>query len=144
MNRLWVIRMCDLFLGIPSLLLDRDPTSKDRRKLYGGAGSHRIRNKYGVEYRSLSNFWVSRPSLVELIYNLATVAVRIVMVDKINEHIWNNEINPDKMRTTINNMDIGNVDKFMVVVAKYVGPELMTRIYNEATKPYTGDLSAWE
>lgn len=45
----------DIFLGLPSVILDRD---NQRRKLYGQAGSYR--NKpYGIEYRVLSNFWLS-------------------------------------------------------------------------------------
>lgn len=46
--------MCDYFLGLPSLLLDTDTR---RRELYGKAGAMRAKG-YGMEYRTLSNFWV--------------------------------------------------------------------------------------
>lgn len=46
--------MCDLFLGMTSLLMDNDTR---RRKLYGQAGSVRFKD-YGIEYRTLSNFWI--------------------------------------------------------------------------------------
>lgn len=144
MNRVWVIRMCDLFLGIPSVLLDKDPTSKERRKLYGGAGSHRIRNKYGVEYRALSNFWVSRPSLVELIYELASVAVRVVMIDKIHENIWGSEVSPEEVRSAINSMDVEKAKSFMGVVEKYVGADIMQKIYQEIDKPFHNGLEDWD
>ncbi len=49
-----VIKAMDIFLGVPSIFLDGD---KERRKLYGGAGAHRVK-PYGVEYRTLSNFWL--------------------------------------------------------------------------------------
>lgn len=47
----------DLYLGVPSVLLDQDV---ERRELYGKAGAYR--NKpYGIEYRTLSNFWIHTP-----------------------------------------------------------------------------------
>lgn len=46
--------LCDYMLGLPSLLEDDNDL---RRKLYGKAGA--IRNKeYGIEYRTLSNYWI--------------------------------------------------------------------------------------
>lgn len=59
----------DVFLGLPSLLLDKDETSARRRELYGKAGCHRPK-PYGVEYRSLGNFWVAHPELTRLVYLL--------------------------------------------------------------------------
>jgi len=45
----------DIFLGVPSVLMDKD---QRRRELYGQAGSYRMK-PYGIEYRVLSNFWLS-------------------------------------------------------------------------------------
>ena len=49
-----VIRAMDLFLGIDSITKDKGTL---RRQLYGKAGCFRFK-KYGVEYRTLSNFWI--------------------------------------------------------------------------------------
>lgn len=49
-----IVRAMDLFLGIPSILLDEDT---ERKKMYGKAGAYREK-PYGVEYRVLSNFWI--------------------------------------------------------------------------------------
>lgn len=59
-----VIRAMDLFLGVPSTQLDAGTL---RRKLYGGAGAFRPKS-YGVEYRTLSNFWIFSDKLIEWAY----------------------------------------------------------------------------
>lgn len=53
-DQLHAIRAMDLYLGVPSVLLDG---GIERRKLYGKAGAFRPK-PYGVEYRTLSNFWI--------------------------------------------------------------------------------------
>ena len=47
-------KACDLFLGVPSILVTK---KSERRSLYGKAGAIRIK-EYGVEYRTLSNWWL--------------------------------------------------------------------------------------
>jgi hypothetical protein len=69
-----IIRMMDLFVGLPSVYLDNDPTSKKRKELYGQAGRFR-KPKHGAEYRSLSNFWLSSPRFVGLAHDLTSLAV---------------------------------------------------------------------
>lgn len=59
-----MIKLFDLFLGVPSILLDTD---KERRLLYGKAGCFRIKS-YGFEYRTLSNFWLKNQTLVNWVF----------------------------------------------------------------------------
>lgn len=54
-----VIKVMDLFLGVPAIILDHDTK---RRELYGKAGCYRIKS-FGLEYRSLSNFWIATDEL---------------------------------------------------------------------------------
>ena len=54
----------DLFLGLRSLEWDKDKT---RRQLYGNPGAMRLK-PYGVEYRVLSNMWLSKEALVRFVY----------------------------------------------------------------------------
>jgi len=54
-DKIEVVKLCDLFLGVPSILVDHEGGL--RRQLYGKAGAYRTK-AYGVEYRTLSNFWV--------------------------------------------------------------------------------------
>lgn len=70
-----IIRACDLFMGIPSVLMD---TGVLRKQLYGKAGACRVK-PYGVEYRTLSNFWVFDSRLVEWVYNNTERALDAVL-----------------------------------------------------------------
>ncbi len=54
----------DLFLGLPSLFFDDDVK---RREMYGKAGAFRPKS-YGLEYRTLSNKWVSSKKLMSWAY----------------------------------------------------------------------------
>lgn len=49
-----IVQLMDLHLGIPSVLMDGGTM---RKELYGKAGAMRFK-PYGLEYRTLSNFWV--------------------------------------------------------------------------------------
>ena len=60
-----VIRTVDGFLGIASVLMD---VGTERRKFYGKAGACRVK-PYGVEYRTLSNFWIFKPELCQWVWN---------------------------------------------------------------------------
>jgi len=69
-----IIQAMDLFLGVPSVLLDPDT---DRRKVYGKAGDYRLKI-YGVEYRSLSTFWTENDELINWAFESALKAIEFV------------------------------------------------------------------
>lgn len=69
-----VARAMDVFLGIPSLLLDTDRT---RRQLYGKAGAFRPK-PYGMEYRTLSNFWIRSEALRKWAYKQTHKAIEFL------------------------------------------------------------------
>lgn len=62
--------MMDVYLGIPSVILDDD---KERRRLYGKAGAFRFK-PYGIEYRTLSNFWIRSKELIGWAYDNTILA----------------------------------------------------------------------
>ena len=64
-------RACDLHMGVPAVLMD---DGADRKKLYGKAGAIRFK-PYGVEYRTLSNFWIFNPDLIRWIWKSADRAL---------------------------------------------------------------------
>jgi len=95
-NPVEVVRAMDLFLGVPSITLDHNGVQ--RRKLYGKAGAFRIK-PYGVEYRTLSNFWIFSDNLIKWAYEGTQQALDFVSTGKnipeehgnlINECINNN------------------------------------------------------
>ena len=73
-----IVAMLDVFVGNTSVLLDRDKKAAERRELYGRAGEFRLK-PYGLEYRTLSNFWLHSPHLVTLILGLCDTAVSLVV-----------------------------------------------------------------
>ena len=144
-DRIWVIRIADLLLGIPSLYLDKDPSSKDRRKLYGLAGSHRSCENWGVEYRVLGNFWLMRPSFVGLIYDLSQRCVVLGLDEEVRERIWEEEINPDDLRDTINTWNMRKADKYLKIAQKYVPGTVWEEFLRETKQEYRNNFyQQWE
>lgn len=71
------IQLMDCFHGVVSVLLDTTPGSVERRELYGKAGAYR-RPKFGLEYRSLSNYWIFDERLILLQYKLSETVLRLM------------------------------------------------------------------
>ncbi len=67
----------DVVVGNTCVLLDRDPLTSERRKVYGRAGEFRM-PKYGLEYRTLSNFWLRSYPLMSFVFGMARVGISIV------------------------------------------------------------------
>lgn len=121
-----VVKMLDIFLGIPGVLLDPDPTAPARRKLYGKAGAHRPK-PYGVEYRALGNFWVRSPGLASLIYELADVAVRLTHEGQSKKVI--ESIGAKTVVGIINNSNVKLAAKTIrKELAPYLPKEMLARI----------------
>lgn len=66
-----VVKYMDLFLGLPAVILDED---RERKQHYGNAGRCRVK-EYGVEYRTLSNFWLKNEDLLNFVYQQVQKAI---------------------------------------------------------------------
>lgn len=99
-SRIRAIRIMDIFVGCASVLMDRDPTSVERRKLYGKAGEFRP-TPYGIEYRVLSPYFLSHPKLVEIVTQLADYAMKHLENDTDLDVIA--ELDRDSIVSCINN-----------------------------------------
>ena len=154
---LHIVRMMDLFVAIPSLFLDTDLTSKMRRKVYGKAGTHRI-PEHGVEYRTLSNFWLSSPELFGLIYDLSAFAVDFVMQGS-HKKFWHTDeklLEDDVslafkcsgydvkcLQNCINLCDHKQAEKFMLFVSNYLPSNLVGEIERLSNKRLQDPYQAW-
>ena len=63
-------QLCDVYLGLYSVLYDTDII---RQQYYGIPGSMRFKD-YGIEYRTMSNWWISSPETQALVFDGAIKA----------------------------------------------------------------------
>jgi hypothetical protein len=84
-----IVKMSDVFITIPTLKYENREAAILRRGMYGSAGSFRYK-PYGVEYRTLSSFWIGDEEKTREIYHRASG-----ISSKINEDILN-DIDKDK------------------------------------------------
>ena len=80
-QQLDMVKAMDATVGLGSVLLDFDT---ERKKLYGKAGCFRFR-EYGIEYRSLSNFWIKSDESLKWAWNTTMKAIDLVNSGKIEE-----------------------------------------------------------
>lgn len=106
-----LVRALDLFLGVPSLYLD--PDKKRREVGYGKAGSHRSK-PYGVEYRTLSNFWMKTEELQEWLYRNVERAITWLQTPE-NRELIEEDYFPLCLlvEETINKSDYAKADKLI-------------------------------
>lgn len=71
------VTMLDLIVGNTCVLIDRDAGNIERRRVYGKAGEYRL-PKHGLEYRTLSNFWLTSYPLMSMAFGLVRFAVQIM------------------------------------------------------------------
>lgn len=90
-----LVRYMDVFLGIPSVVKDKD---KKRRSLYGKAGCFRLTD-YGVEYRVLSSTMMSSSSKLSFIWRQLQKALKAC---QINYSLPSRDL----VQKTINNSDV--------------------------------------
>jgi|19_taG_2_1085344.scaffolds.fasta_scaffold00770_12 hypothetical protein len=73
-----VARELDVALGAPSCLYEPFTAGKQRRSLYGAAGSFRPK-PYGMEYRVLSNFWLKEERAMRWVFNTSKQVMKNIM-----------------------------------------------------------------
>lgn len=72
----FLVSLLDLILGNTCVMIDRDDNQIERRKVYGRAGEYRL-PVHGLEYRTLSNFWIRNYQLMSMVYGFTRFATNI-------------------------------------------------------------------
>lgn len=139
-GKLRVIKAMDAIVGIWSVVLDKDKTSPARRSLYGKAGCHRPKD-YGVEYRSIGNFWVNSPELATLMFEMTNFVVEFVAENKDAALI--EAIGKDNIVNTINSSD---VDSAKAIIQKYLNkimPENISALLDKVSAKEYSFYQEW-
>lgn len=146
MHALSFIRMMDLFVAIPAMYLDHDSTSLERKNIYGQAGSFRFCN-FGVEYTTLSNFWISSPDLASIIYDLTEFVVDFITEQRFykfweyngdNHYCFGYDVEMLKKCINTSNKEMAN--KFKLITDSLIPENILAEIekltYKKLQDPY--------
>ena len=87
-----MIKLMDLHLGVPSIVLDTTSGAAERRKLYGKAGAHRPKDYPGGEYRSLSSFWAGDAESIRWAYQQTEKCLAYVLKNETVESLGFDEV----------------------------------------------------
>ncbi len=107
------VKLLDIFLGMASVLFDKDRTAKDRRKLYGKAGEFRP-TSYGIEYRVLGPFAMQSPTNYQLVLDLI--------------HYTINQIEHDRGKEILSRVDGAKVRRAIDTSNRSVAQELLGKV----------------
>lgn len=138
-SKIEIVRLMDIFVGLPLTVIDKDPTSPARKTLYGKAGRCRP-CPYGVEYRTPPNYWLTSPKLVDLVYDLAIHVLNIAK-DGLGAGILA-EFNAEHVQKAINDND-SELAKQLIEMAFVDAPELLARIEDASTMEFKSLYSEW-
>jgi len=100
--------MCDYYLGLASLMLDPDTR---RRELYGKAGTIRYK-EYGIEYRTLSNFWIFEEKKRRWAWEQSQKAYDFVK-DRQNAMTLASMVSPNEIQRVINAGDLALAEQYI-------------------------------
>lgn len=134
-----IVPIMDILVGLPSVFIDRDPQAAERRKVYGRAGEYRL-PAHGLEYRTLSNFWLRNSALMSFVLGMSRTAVAVVYQTEICRNAeargyntsWDAEkellglVDLDKVREAINTNSLALAKECWPNVEKYLAYHVLT------------------
>lgn len=115
-----LVPILDILVGNTCVLIDREPRAHERRRLYGRAGEYRL-PKHGLEYRTLSNFWLTHYYLMSFVMGLARMGVHVMETTG-----WDAEahllgmVDQKKIRRAINTNNLELAQENWVQVRRFI------------------------
>ena len=103
-----IVKGCDIAAAIPAVAIFANMDSPVRRQFYGRAGEFRI-PKHGVEYRTLSNAWLTGPAITHLMLNLVRIGAKIGK----NGYTKYFDLDPERVQEIINFCDVDGARKWL-------------------------------
>jgi hypothetical protein len=113
-----IVKTIDKILGVWSVGVAQVLDSPVRRQYYGMPGEYRKpmygvneygRALYGIEYRTLSNFWLSNPPLMQVTWDIERMCVKLAGTEY--EKLW--AASQDEVVETILNCDVDQAKKIL-------------------------------
>lgn len=120
-----VVRCLDAILGVWAVGVAASLDNPVRRRYYGLAGEHR-RPPHGLEYRTLSNFWLCHPAVMHLTFDLARVLVGFGQAGY--RHMW--QASDREVVETINATDVKSA-RIILERNRALFEHLVTGIYKD-------------
>lgn len=121
------VPLLDVLVGNTCVLLDRDNGNIERRKVYGRAGEYRT-PVYGVEYRTLSNFWLQSYPLMSFAMGMTRFALDVFASGKEFYQPIMDAIDIKEVRQAINENDFelaySNFSKIEPIILEMVDAKL--------------------
>ena len=117
-----IVPLFDIIVGNTCVLVDRNEGNKRRREMYGRAGEYRLK-PYGIEYRTVSNFWLQHPHLMSMVMGLGRLAISIAVAGE-GKNLMN-LVNMSDIEKAINDNDydlaMSNFNKIIDYVIELTG-----------------------
>lgn len=103
-----IVQGCDFFAAIPCVAIFAALDTPARRQCYGRAGEFRM-PPHGLEYRVLSNAWLSSPEVAHLVFNLVRIGAKIGKANWLDAV----DMTTDQAREIINFCDVKSAREFV-------------------------------
>jgi hypothetical protein len=144
-----VVHILDEILGLWSVGAATNLfTNTRRRKYYGLAGEYRTprygKNSWGIEYRTLSNFWLCDPRIAKAALEVATLAINLAHSKMLkfwrrgfdSTATWINKNRVEEARDVLLNV---NGPFFAELLAETSCPNLITNVARHGIETVIGD-----